>query len=59
MKRWAKWGLRALLLFSALVGTVAAADESFSYQFLGSPLLVLVVLLVIDAIALLYHRIRK
>jgi hypothetical protein len=59
MKRLAKWGPLALLLFSALVGTAFAADESFLYQFLGSPLLVLVVLLIIDAIALLYHEIRK
>jgi len=59
MKQLGKWVLQILLLFSALAGTASAADESFSYQFLGSPLLILVVLLIIDAIALLYHKIRK
>ena len=59
MKQLAKQGLRILLLFSALVGIATAADESFFYEFLGSPLLILVILLIIDAIALLYHKIRK
>jgi hypothetical protein len=48
-----------ILFLSALISTVRAADESFGSQFLGSPLLALVVLIVIDAIALLYHKIRK
>jgi hypothetical protein len=59
MKQLWKRGLQVLLLFSALVGIAAAADESFFYEFLGSPLLILVILLIIDAIALLYHKIRK
>jgi hypothetical protein len=59
MKQLGKWGLQTLLLFSAVIGIAAAADESFFYQFLGSPLLILVALLVIDAIVLLYHKIRK
>jgi hypothetical protein len=59
MKQLGKWGLQVLLLFSAVVGIAVAADESFFYQFLGSPLLILVALLVIDAIVLLYHKIRK
>jgi hypothetical protein len=59
MRNLAKWLLQALMLFSAVVGIAAAADESFAYQFLGSPLLILVALLVIDALALLYHKIRK
>ena len=59
MKQIGKWILQTLLLFSAVVGIAAAADESFFYQFLGSPLLILVALLVIDAIVLLYHKIRK
>jgi len=59
MKQIGKWILQAMLLFSAVVGIAAAADESFFYQFLGSPLLILVALLVIDAIVLLYHKIRK
>jgi hypothetical protein len=59
MKRLGKWGLQTLLLFSAVVGITAAAEESFFYKFLGSPLLILVALLVIDGIVLLYHKIRK
>jgi len=59
MKSLAKWFFQALMLFSAVVGVAAAADESFAYQFLGSPLLILVVLIVVDALALLYHKIRK
>jgi hypothetical protein len=59
MKQFGKWGLQTLLLFFAVVGIAAATDESFFYQFLGSPLLILVALLFIDAIALLYNKIRK
>ncbi len=33
--------------------------NDFATQFLGSPLLVLTVILVIDVIALIYHKIRK
>jgi cadmium resistance protein CadD (predicted permease) len=46
-----------LAIFFALVG-VARADD-FTYQFLGSPLLVLLALLVLDAIAFLYHKARR
>lgn len=49
----------ALILLFALVNVVNAADQSFGYEFLGNPLLVLAVLLVVDAIALVYHRIKK
>ena len=43
----------------ALVGTVRAADGSFADQFLGGPLLILVAVLIADAVAFAYHRIRK
>ncbi len=59
MKQLWKRGLQVLLLFSALVDIAVAADESFFNEFLGSPLLILVILLIIDAIALLYHKMRK
>lgn len=59
MKRLKRTWLYSLLLLFALVGTARAADDSLANQFLGNPLLVLVVLLAIDAIALAYHRIRK
>jgi hypothetical protein len=48
-----------ILFLSALISTVRAAGESFTSQFLGSPLLALAVLIAIDVIALIYHRIRK
>lgn len=57
MKRLAKICAHLLVLFFALVGTVRADD--FTHQFLGSPLLILVALLVIDAIAFVFHKIRR
>jgi hypothetical protein len=48
-----------MFLFSMLVGTVHAADGSAFEQFIGSPLLVLVVILVIDLVAFAYHQMRK
>jgi hypothetical protein len=48
-----------LILLSAMVDLVNAADESPVDQFLGSPLLILAALIVIAALASLYHRIRK
>ncbi|MGD0496103.1 MAG: hypothetical protein ABSB28_08680 [Candidatus Bathyarchaeia archaeon] len=59
MARLVKTCLCALVLLSALIGTVRAADDSFTSQFLGSPLLALVALVVIDVIAFVYHKIRK
>ena len=35
------------------------ADESFGAEFLGSPLLILVAVIVLAVLASLYHRIRK
>lgn len=43
----------------ALFEIVHASDGSFDSQFLGSPLLVLVALIVIDVVAFVYHKIRK
>ncbi len=49
-----------LLLFSfTLINFVNAAEESFVDQFLGSPLLVLVAIIVIDIVAFIYHKIRR
>ncbi len=47
------------LLFSALVGTAQAAGGSPVEQFVGSPLLILVAILIIDLIAFAYHKVRK
>ena len=48
-----------LFLSSTLVKVAHAADENFGERFLGSPLLVLVAVMIIAALASLYHRIRK
>jgi cadmium resistance protein CadD (predicted permease) len=47
-----------LVLFS-LIGNAWATDESFADQFLGSPLLILASVIVIDAVAFVYHKLRK
>jgi hypothetical protein len=59
MKLLARMSLNILLLVSALVSVAEATDNSLTSQFLGSPLLILVALIIIDAIAFAYHRIRK
>jgi hypothetical protein len=59
MKRLTNWCLHLFLIFSAVIGVTYAADDSFASQFLGSPLLVLVVIFIVDAIVLIYHRARK
>lgn len=51
--------LYALLFLFTLVNSVNAADGSFADQFLGSPLLILAAIIVIDIIAFIYHKIRK
>jgi len=48
-----------LFMMAASIGHVCAADESFPDQFLGSPLLILAAVIVIVAVAFVYHRIRK
>jgi cadmium resistance protein CadD (predicted permease) len=48
-----------LLFFFASIGSVKAGDVSFADQFLGSPLLILVGLIVIVIIAFIYHKIRR
>lgn len=47
------------VLFPSIINHVYAADQSFPDQFLGSPLLILVALFIIDGIAIAYHRLRK
>jgi len=51
--------VNCLILLFALATSVGASDGSGAEQFLGSPLLVLVALLVVDLVALAYHRFRK
>jgi len=59
MKRLTSWCLHLFFIFSAVIGVTYAADDSFASQFMGSPLLVPVVILIVDAIALIYHRARR
>ncbi|MEM4713840.1 MAG: hypothetical protein QXQ61_04740 [Candidatus Bathyarchaeia archaeon] len=48
-----------LLLVFALINRVYAAEKSLPSKFLGSPLLVLTAIIIIDIIAYLYRKIRK
>ena len=59
MKPPVRSSLYLLLLLSALIRTVWATDDSLATQFLGSPLLILVALIILDAIAFVYHKIRR
>jgi uncharacterized membrane protein len=59
MKRAAVLAMCSPFLMFALIEGVYAANETFAEQFLGSPLLILAAVVVIAALASLYHRIRK
>lgn len=54
-----KLSLYILFLLFMLINSVVAQEKTFVDKFLGSPLLVLVAIIVIDIIALIYHRIRR
>lgn len=47
------------LLVFTLINRVYAAEDSLLNQFLGSPLLALTTIIVIDVIAFLYRKVRK
>jgi hypothetical protein len=49
----------ALLLVFTLINHAYAAEESLPSKFLGSPLLILIAVIIIDIIAFLYRKIRK
>ena len=59
MKSTAALALCSLFLTFALVGVVHAADENFGVQFLGNPLLILAIVIILAVSASLYHRIKK
>lgn len=59
MKRQMAFAFVSVFLMFAWINRVYAADESFADQFLGSPLLILVAIVVIVAAAFVYHKIRK
>jgi len=48
-----------LLLVSTLINYAYAAEESLPSKFLGSPLLILTAIIIIDIIAYLCRKIRK
>jgi hypothetical protein len=51
--------LDVLFLLFTFINCVRAQEETFVDKFLGSPLVVLVAIIVINIIALIYHEIRK
>ena len=51
--------LYILFLLFMFINSVGAEEEPFVDRFLGSPLLVLVAIIVIDIIAFIYHKIRR
>jgi uncharacterized membrane protein len=51
--------LDVLFLLFTFINCVRAQEETFADKFLGSPLVVLVAIIVINIIALIYHEIRK
>ncbi len=58
-----KKGVLALSVFftlsTLLINSVNAEGDSFTDKFLGSPLIVLVVIVVIDILAFVFHRIKR
>jgi hypothetical protein len=54
-----KLSLYSLFLLFMSINSVHAEEEPFVDKFLGSPLLVLVAIIVIDIIAFVYHKIRR
>ncbi|MEM3576923.1 MAG: hypothetical protein QXX51_00505 [Candidatus Bathyarchaeia archaeon] len=59
MKRRTSLALFAFFLLSILIGVARAEDDFIFTQFLETPLLILTILIVIDVIAFIYHKIRK
>ncbi|MGB9714115.1 MAG: hypothetical protein ACPLZC_03945 [Candidatus Bathyarchaeales archaeon] len=51
--------LSLMFFLLSFVNVVGASEESFTEQFLGSSLLVLTAIIIIDIIALIYRKIRK
>jgi hypothetical protein len=58
MKRQIPSAFYMLLLLSAMIRSVNAAGESFEEKLVGSPLLILIALIVVDIIAFIYHKVK-
>lgn len=48
-----------LFLLLTLIHSIHLEEQSFIDKFLGSPLLILAAIIVIDAVAFIYHTVRK
>jgi len=59
MKRRMALTFHSILLLFVLTRVANAASDSPIDKFLGSPLLVLAAIIVLDIIAFIYHKIRK
>jgi len=56
MKRQIPSAFCMLLLLSTMIRSVSATGESFEEQLVGSPLLILIAIIVIDIIAFVYRK---
>jgi hypothetical protein len=59
MRRRMALALHSVFLFSVMTRVVYAADGFSVDQFIGSPLLILAAVLVIDLVAFAYHKIVR
>ena len=51
--------LYLLTFLFALISSANAAEDSLADQFLGSPLIILVAIIMIDIVAFIYHKVRR
>jgi len=59
MKRMISLVSVSMLLFLALLNGVWAQDESFGDKFIGSPLLIVTIVIIVALIAMVFHKIRR
>lgn len=59
MKKWLLTFLCFAVFLFALIDVARAENDSFFTQFLETPLLILVILIVINVIAFIYYRTKK
>jgi len=51
--------LYPLTFLFVFISSANAAEDSLADQFLGSPLIILVAIIVIDIVAFIYHKVRR
>lgn len=59
MKKRKVLALYPLLFLFTLISSVNATERSFVDRFVGSPLIILVAIIVIDIVAFIYHKVRR